>query len=46
MSDISKVKNRTAGAAGMGPRARLLSWLHNIHPGVAMKLGMILNSCA
>ena len=45
MSDIIKVKNRTAGASGVGPRVRVLSWLHNIHPGVAMKLGMILVVC-
>ena len=45
MSDIIKVKNRTANSISEGPRARLLSWLHNIHPGVAMKLGMILVVC-
>ena len=45
MSDIIKVKNRTANTTSEGPRARLLSWLHNIHPGVAMKLGMILVVC-
>ncbi|XTD39116.1 hypothetical protein AB4I99_05315 [Citrobacter murliniae] len=45
MSDIIKVKERSVTVSRGGPGTRLLSSLRDIHPGVAMKLGMILVVC-